>query len=135
MPYPFNKNGMGWAQCSHSNWCKGPISSCQSIQGWNDVLFMYLYGWVDLLIRVVSIVLKCIVVFSQHLFAGLSWFVASNVLNCTIASCFFIFVFWSWFKPLQICLTNSIFHFFDPKSTFGLSQQWFKNITMPTNKL
>jgi hypothetical protein len=77
----------------HSNRCKGPISPCQSIQGWNDVLFRCLYGWVDILIKVVSIILKCSVVFSQHLFVGLSWFVAFNIFNCTIASSFLPFCF------------------------------------------
>jgi hypothetical protein len=27
-------------------------------------------------------------------------------------------VFWSWIKTLQICSTNSIFHFFNPKWTY-----------------
>lgn len=107
----------------HSNWCKGPISPCQSIQRWNDVLFMYLYELVDILIRVVSIIFKCKVVFSQHSFVGLSWFVASNIFNCIIASCIFTFVFWSWIKTLQICSTNSIFHFFNPKSTYKQPNQ------------
>jgi hypothetical protein len=80
MPCPFKKDGMGWVQF---------------IQRWNVVLFMCLYGWMDILIRVVSIILKCSVVFSQRLFVGFSWFVASNVLNCIVASCFFTFLFWS----------------------------------------
>jgi len=40
-------------KATHSNGCKGTISPCQSTQWWIDVLFMYLYGWVDVLILVV----------------------------------------------------------------------------------
>jgi hypothetical protein len=40
-------------KATHSNRCKGTISPCQSTQWWINVLFMYSYGWVDILILVV----------------------------------------------------------------------------------
>ncbi len=126
----------------HSNRCKGPISPCQSIQGWNDVLFMYLYGWVDILIRVVSIFLKCNVVFPNIRLLDFHGLLLPMILIVLLLLVFLPLCFGHELNLCKICLANSILHFFDPKttykhpkSTFGLFQQRFKNITMPTNKL
>jgi hypothetical protein len=45
---------MEWAKlkATHFDGCKRPISY-QFTQWWTNVLFMYLYGWVDILILVV----------------------------------------------------------------------------------
>jgi hypothetical protein len=55
---------------------------------------------------------------SHVLLPLLSWFVASGFLKCIATSSFLPSCLFSWIKLLQIFLTNSFFHFLDPKSTY-----------------
>jgi hypothetical protein len=43
-------------KATHFDGCRQPISPCHSTLWWIDVFFMYLYGWVDILILVMEFI-------------------------------------------------------------------------------
>jgi hypothetical protein len=100
---------------------------------WTTIVFMHLYGWVDNLLQIVSNILECIIILFPT-FLCLKQMTLFFFLN-------FLW-FWSWIKPLKIWPSISIFHCFDPKSTYihsksryGFLLRWCENITMIKNKL